>query len=274
MDFAELLSIVTVLAIRLYLTNVSIICLFLQWRRQLGPIRYRACDDYDLTQSDPEPNNWLISEPQIAVSEANRIDITVEYRITSCSGSGLPNNGGYYCNNKFYLYLNQSDQSIKKPSLFPDPLNNATGYEKEAEITQPLNSRTSITINSLVKRKHVLLGFRNTGACTILYSVKVTYNVCPDETLSNSLVTLPKTVAPANDSVPIQVQGSCEKDKVHAQGSLHVHCQSNGEWNTSGLKGRCICREDMQNVDGKCHGMLHYQTFLAAKVQYIFRLTD
>ncbi|KAL9970842.1 hypothetical protein ACROYT_G023292 [Oculina patagonica] len=223
------------------------------WSRETIPsIRYRACDDYDLTSSDPQPNHWLISNPQIAVSEANRINITVEYRITSCSGSGLPHNGGYYCNNTFYLYLNQSDQFIKETSRFPDPLNNPAAYEKVVEITQPINSRTSITINNLVKRKHVILGFRNTGACTILYSVKVTYNVCPDETLSNNLVSLPRTVAPANDSESVRVQGNCDKDAVQAAGNLYVHCQSNGEWNTSGLEGRCICKENMQNVGGKC----------------------
>ncbi len=57
----------------------------LQWFRRTGPIRYTACYDYLVTQSDPQPNNWLISDRQIAVSEAKRIDITVEYRITSCS---------------------------------------------------------------------------------------------------------------------------------------------------------------------------------------------
>ena len=143
---------------------------------------------------------------------------------------------------------------------YPDPVNNAAAYENVAEIRQPVNSRTFVTKSSLVKRKYVILAFHNSGACTVLYSVKVTYNVCPDETLSNSLVTLPRTVAPANDSESIPVQASCEKGTVHAQGSLDIYCQSNGEWDKRGFKGRCICKEDMENDGGICYGMFYGQS--------------
>ena len=88
-----------------------------------------------------------------------------------------------------------------------------------------------------------------------MFSVKVSYNVCPDETLSNTLMVLPRTVAPANDSKPNPVEGSCDKNTARVLGSLLVYCQSNGIWNTSGLQGRCICKENMQNVEGKCQGM-------------------
>ncbi len=218
----------------------------------MSPIQYRACD-IGLTQSDPQANNWLISD-QIEVSEANRIDITVEYYIKSCSS--LPNSGGYYCDDKFGLYVNQSDKSIKDGALYPDPLNNAAAYENVAEISQPTDLRTIVTINSLVKGKYVLLAFHNSGACTTLYSVKVTYNVCPGKTLSNSLATLPRTVAPANDSEAILVEGHCNIEVVQVAGSLNVRCEDNGEWNTTGLEGKCVCREDTQNMDGKCQGML------------------
>ncbi|XP_078374480.1 ephrin type-B receptor 1-B-like [Oculina patagonica] len=225
------------------------------WGRQTEsqgkPLRYTVCA-VTLPQSDPipQPNNWLISD-QIAVSKANRIDITVDYYITSCSNYP-PNNGGPYCVDMFDLYVNQSNQFIADPSRYPNPLNSTASYEKVAEIKQAINIRTSETINVLIKGKHVLLAFHNYGGCNVLYSVKVTYNVCPDEILSNSLVTLPRTVAPANDSDPMQVEGYCGKDTVQVPGSLYVHCKDNGEWNTSGLEGRCICKEDMQNVEGVC----------------------
>ena len=225
----------------------------MQWTRLTNPARYRACDSTSLTQSDPQPNNWLIRTVQITVNEASRIDITVEYRITGCSR--LPKNGGYYCDEKFGVYVNQSNQMLADPSHHPDPLSNPTAYENVAEISQPINSQTSVTISSLVKGKYVILAFHNSGACTFLYSVRVSYNVCPDETHKDSLVTLPRTVAPANDSVSTPVEGNCEKDTVPTQGSLLAHCKSNGEWDTSGFQGKCICKEDMQNVGGKCQGM-------------------
>lgn len=223
-------------------------CSFLQWTIQSNPTRYRACD-VNLPQSNPHPDNWLISD-QISIRDANRIDITVDYFITSCSS--IQNNGGSYCNDTFDLYVNQSDQAIADQSRYPDPLKNRMMYENMAVIRQATNKRFSETINVLVKGKYVILAFHNYGACSTMFSVKVTYNVCPDEPLT--LVTLPRTVAPANDSKPIRVEGSCDKNTVHVRGSLFVYCQSNGNWDTSGLKGRCICEEDMQNVGGKCQG--------------------
>ena len=216
------------------------------------PPRYRACD-VDLTQSDPQPNNWLLSD-QIAVSEANRIDITVQYFIKSCSTfSG--SSGGHYCVNAFDLFIHQSDQFIADQGLYPDPLNNSVAYQRIAVINQTTDKRNSETISVLVKEKYVILAFHNYGACSTLYSVEVTYNVCPDKTLRRSLVSLPRTVAPANDSEPIRVEGECNREAtVQGSGSLYVHCESNGEWNTTGLEGRCICKEDMQNNEGKCKG--------------------
>jgi len=158
--------------------------------------------------------------------------------------------------NVFDLYVHQSDQRIADPGLYPDPLSNSVAYENIAEINRTTNIRTSETISVLVKEKHVILAFHNYGACSILFSVKVTYNVCRDETLSSSLMSVPRTVAPANDSQPVRVKGNCTKDTFQASGSLYVHCESNGEWNTTGLEGRCICKEDMQNNEGTCTGLL------------------
>jgi len=150
------------------------------------------------------------------------------------------------------LYVNHSDQL--NADKFPDPLNNRKAYEKTAVIRQVPNKRSSETINVRVKGKYVILAFHNYGACTTMFSVQVTYNVCPDAILRNTLMILPRTVAPANDSNPIRVEGSCDKDTVYVRGSSFVYCQSNGVWNTSGLQGKCICKEDMQNVEGKCQG--------------------
>ena len=151
------------------------------------------------------------------------------------------------------VYVHQSNQSIADSDLYPNPLSNSVAYKRIAEINQT-DKTTSETISVLVKEKNVILAFHNYGACSTLFSVKVTYNVCPEEILRSSLVTLPRTVAPANDSESTQVEGNCDKDTVQVYGSLEVHCESNGEWNTTGLEGRCICKEDMQNNEGICKG--------------------
>jgi len=153
------------------------------------------------------------------------------------------------------LYVNQSDQFIADQGNYPDPLIDTTAYERVAEIKQAINSTNSETINVLVKGQYTILAFHNYGACSTLFCVKVTYNICPDETLGSNLVSLQRTVAPANDSDTIRVIGNCIKDAVQVSGSLSVHCDSNGEWNTTELEGvRCICKEDMENNGGICEG--------------------
>ena len=114
--------------------------------------RYKACD-IDLKQSDPQPNHWLLSD-QITVSEANRIDITVKYLITSCSNIP-PNNGGRYCVNVFDLHVNQSDQRITDQGLYPDPLSNSVAYKRVAEI-KATDKITSETTSVLAKENHVI----------------------------------------------------------------------------------------------------------------------
>lgn len=108
-----------------------------------------------------------------------------------------------------------------------------------------------------------------------MFSVKVTYNFCPEETLINTLMTLPRTVAPANDSKPIRVEGSCAEDTVRVPGSLFVYCQSSGDWSMSGLQGRCICKEDFQNVEGKCQGTPGLEVMHCTnKAEHMVRVTS
>jgi len=193
------------------------------------------------------PNHWLISQ-RINIYEAKRIDVTIEYRIGLCST--FPNNGGHYCVNVFDLYVSHSNQATGHPN----PITNKAEYEKVAELGYVSSGLVFKTTNVRVKGNYVFLGFHNYGACSSLYSVKVTYNVCPNKTLHESLVSPPRMVAPANDSESIPVEGYCMDDKIKLPGSLYVHCESTGEWNTSNLEGRCICKENTQNVGGKCQG--------------------
>ena len=167
-----------------------------------------------------------------------------------------------------YTYTGQTDL-LQTPGLYPDPLSNSVAYTRIAEVNQTTDKRTSETIRVLAKEKHVILAFHNYGACSTLFSVKVTYNGCPDKTLRSSLVSLTRTVAPANDSEPTRVEGNCVKDTVQVYGSLYVHCESNGEWNTTGLEGRCICKEDMQNNDGICKGNVTVVAFTVYSIYYL-----
>ena len=205
---------------------------------------YQTCDIS--LNGHPQPNNWLRSKPIGIHSGVKAVDITIEYLTRNCSS--YSDNGGKYCKEYFDLYVHQSGQPT-----YPDPLTNNATYEKIAK-TAPsaLSIRVPQTFNVDVKRKYIILAFRDQGSCTVLYSVAVKYYVCPETVHVGALVNLPRTMAPANSSEPV-VSG-CTKNSVHKQGVLRVNCQSDGVWNMSSLNGRCICMEDMENTRGECKG--------------------
>ena len=174
--------------------------------------------------------------------------ITIEYQTFNCS----LRNGGKYCKEYFDLNVHQSGKSTQ-----PDPLTNNATYDKIAR-TAPsaLGTRVSQTFSVNVKVKYIVLAFQDQGSCSVLFSVAVKYYFCPETVHVGGLVNLPRTIAPANNSVP--VVSSCIKNAVHEQGILKVNCQSDGGWNISSLKGNCICKEDKENVGGECKGMYNY----------------
>ena len=86
----------------------------------------------------------------------------------------------------------------------------------------------------------MVLAFHNQGLCNFIYSVTVSYPVCPEFTVVSGLVSLPRSIVLPNNSGP--GQGSCATNAVYNQGILSVYCQSDGVWNFTSHKGRCICK--------------------------------
>ena len=100
--------------------------------------------------------------------------------------------------------------------------------------------------------KFIVLGIRDQGGCRTLFSVKVSYKFCPKKSLIDSLVHVPLTFSQV-ESIP--VQGSCGENSAQiVPGNLTVLCDSDGEWNTSRLESRCVCKKDMENTRGVCTG--------------------
>ena len=193
-----------------------------------------------------EPNNWLLSG-LILVGDIERLDVTVEYRSRQC----LPSYK--FCRNSFYAYV---WESIANASLdayhIPNPIRNHSLYRRFANISHLSDNRETLTIPLQVTSKYIVLGFRDRGGCRTLFSLKVTYKACPGKELADSLVSLPKTLSQLKS---ISVEGSCAPKSVQSvSGNLTVLCDSNGEWNTNQLEGRCICKEGMENSGGKCRG--------------------
>ena len=209
---------------------------------------YQTCDIS--LNGHPQPNNWLRSKPIGIHSGVKAVDITIAYLTKNCSS--YSDNGGKYCKEYFDLYVHQSEQPIE-----PHPLTDNASYDKIAR-TAPsaLGIRVSRTFSVNVEGKYIVLAFHDQGSRTVLLSVAAKYYFCPETVHVGGLVNLPRTIAPANNSVP--VVSSCTKNAVHEQGILRVNCQSDGGWNISSLKGNCICKEDMENVGGECKGIYNY----------------
>ena len=222
-----------------------------QWSYTGQTNRYTLCNvNKDIHQ---KPNYWLRSK-LIGVVEVQRLDVTVEYYTIPCSQYPL----AAFCKDSFDAYVWESNKSVLNHQI-PHPINNNGSYRKFATVSGPSNVITTSTLRLLVTSRLIVLGFRDQGGCRTLYSVKVSYSVCPEDTLVDSLVSVTQTLAPSSYSEPIAVEGSCTGDSVHVQGSLEVICESNGEWNTSLLEGRCACKEDMENKGGTCKGTVVLQ---------------
>ena len=199
-----------------------------------------------------EPKNWLRST-LIDVKSIDRVTVSVKYTIAPfCSSQ--PSNG--FCNENIGVYVWESDLKITS-DLIPDPLTSNSSYREFATIRGQASGQT-ISLELQLTKGYIVLGFLDQGGCKILSSVRITYNICPGTTLSNSLVDLRETVAPFSVVESILVEGTCTADSFQVQGSLNVTCESSGEWNVSQFEGKCVCDEDKENVGGACTGMSRY----------------
>ena len=163
-----------------------------QWRYTVKTNKYTLCNVFSDTPQ--KPNNWLRSE-LIDAREVQRLDVTVEYFTSPCS----KHSSAAFCKDSFNVYVWESNKSVFADKI-PNPKNNNGSYRKFATVGRPLDVRTTSTLRLLVTSRYIVLGFRDQGGCRTLYSVKVSYNVCPEDTLVDSLVSVTQTLAPSSDS--------------------------------------------------------------------------
>ena len=179
------------------------------------------------------------------------MSVSVTYSIASFCFSQPPNN---FCVDNIGVYSWESDVPVTSDKI-PNPLTSNSSYREIAIIRGQTSVQTVFQIALQLKSKYFVLGFLDQGGCKVLYSVRITYNICPEATLPDSLVHLTETVAPSTALKSVQVKGMCATDSFHIQGSLNVSCESSGQWNVSQFKGKCVCKEDMENIGGTCSGM-------------------
>ena len=202
-----------------------------------------------------KPSNWLRSDA-IQVTEAKGIDVSVEFTARECSSVSVAKP---FCRHDFDLYVYQTTTKLpidKWP--IPPPTG---GYKKISNVTatelgnghsKPTNTKTlSVAIKD--RGYYAFLAVHDQGACLGLLSFRVSYNVCPFSTLSDLLMSLPRTLAPNVTSDAIKVNGSCIANSVSANGETYAFCQSNGEWNTS-ERAKCQCKRGFMKAGKECKG--------------------
>ena len=181
------------------------------------------------------------------------MSVSVKYTITSFCSSQPSNR---FCTDNIGVYVWESDSTVTT-DFIPDPVTSNNSYREFATIRGQASDQT-ISLALQLTRRYIVLGFLDQGGCKILSSVRITYNICPKTTLHGSLVDLRETVAPFSVVESILVVGTCTADSFHVQGSLNVTCESSGQWNVSQFEGKCVCKEDKENVGGTCTGMSRY----------------
>ncbi|CAH3107683.1 unnamed protein product [Porites lobata] len=192
-----------------------------------------------------EPKNWLRSTV-IDVHSIDRVSVSVRYTLNPFCSSH-PNT---FCTDNIRVFVWESDLKVTS-DLVPDPLISNSSYREFATIRRQGSGQT-ISLALQLTKGYIVLGFLDQGGCKILSSVRITYNICPETTLHDSLVKLRETVAPSSVFESILVGGTCTVDSFHVQGSLNVTCESSGQWNVSQFEGKCVCNEDKENVKGTC----------------------
>lgn len=212
-----------------------------------------------------KPSNWLTSD-SLSPKNLKEIHITINYTISlRCASLGIASHR-QNCKEEFDVYgyqilgeANGSNLDQKKGNFSKiktvSPSGNISNIPWEvARLSLPIKERTT----------HVILAIHDRGACIALNSFMVTYSVCPDKVLPNSLLVLPQTVAPTNESEIVRVSGKCvDNSKETSQGPEAI-CGKNGKWILAdSAKEACLCNPGWERDVAKCRGSSFFLLFSA-----------
>ena len=231
---------------------------FSQWSKSNYPaekVYYHVCD----IDSD-SVNNWLYSKNDgndgfHPPDNVKKVNITVNFTI-SRRCTALKQN----CVEYFGVYTYQATNCSNKSDFDP-----GTGkYDKLSTVKLPSNLSSesvipwsTVELSLFIKEgtSEVFLAIHDQGACLKINSVLVTYSVCPKRTLPDSLVVLPQTMAPTNESETVKVVGECTDHSESTSLELEAICKSNGDWlRAENGTGVCLCKPGWEKVAAQCQG--------------------
>ena len=206
-----------------------------------------------------KPSNWLTSD-SLYPKNLKEIHITINYTISLRCASLRKASHRRNCREEFDVYgyqilgeANGSNLDQKKGNFSKIKTVSSSGNISNmsaipweiARLSLPIKERTS----------SVILAIHDSGACIALNSFMVTYSVCPDKVLPDSLLVLPQTVAPTNESEIVRVSGICvDNSKETSQGPEAI-CGKNGKWILAdSAKEGCLCNPGWERDVAECRG--------------------
>lgn len=207
-----------------------------------------------------QPSNWLWSY-DIDHNNLKRIDIAINYSMPKRCASYDDADVRQHCSEQFDVYGYQSSQELNKS--YSDPKNGHYTKIKTVSLPGGLSNQSSSSprianMSLFIKERtsKVFLAIHDQGACLVVHSFVVSYNVCPRKTLPGSLVLLPETIAPVNESKIVKVMGQCAANSQPTTLELGANCRSSGEWvRGDNSTGECLCLAGWEKAVSRCHGM-------------------
>lgn len=223
---------------------------------------YSVCD-----VDGNQPSNWLRSDG-IQPYNVRRVDITINYTVaTRCADIAEPS-VRQNCKEHFDVYGYQATDNESSNESYSNPTNGH--YSKIETISWSSNfsnqSKWKIATMSLSIKEgtsQVFIGIHDQGACFVLNSFLVTYNICPKQTLPGSLIYLPQAMAPTNESEIVRVEGRCADNSELASPDLDATCLTSGEWmRPDDGKEVCRCKPGYEINITKCEGTFNIPMFI------------
>lgn len=226
-----------------------------------------------------KPSNWLTSD-SLYPRNVKEIHITINYTISLRCASLRKDSHRRNCKEEFDVYGYQtleeasgSNLDQKKGNFSKIQTVSPSGNISNMSAIPWEVAKFSLSIKERTTR--VILAIHDSGACFALNSFMVTYSVCPDVVLPDSLLVLPQTVAPTNESEIVRVPGKCvDNSKETLQGPEAI-CGKNGKWILAdSAKEACLCNPGWQRDVAKCRGSSFFFVPFSALffVLFCFRL--
>uniref|UniRef100_A0A914HVK6 receptor protein-tyrosine kinase n=1 Tax=Globodera rostochiensis TaxID=31243 RepID=A0A914HVK6_GLORO len=171
---------------------------------------------YSTCNQEPDfmVENWLLI-PAVERGQALRLYLDFNFTIIRCAAVPLMRTSS--CKETLKLYAVQLEKDETLPTLHWhnetkwDYVDTLVSHSTDTGMPSPTDAEKTYTQTSsyTVTRHSVHFALRNTGACSSILSVKIYYNVCPEQTSTPHLLQLPRTVTSRDAHGVVSVPGRC-----------------------------------------------------------------